>query len=384
MKIKRKFTLYNLIMLLAPIIIIGVISVCFLLIFIMKFPVEELYISRVQLLNPVIFSRVLGEFFKNNPNALLYAVVWIMLCIMVLMVTTTLITRRMTKSVEKPIKELSRAADSIRGGNLDFEVMGSDYDEIDNLCISLDEMRKELKKAQIKEAKIKHERSMLIANISHDIKTPVTSIKGYVSGIKDGVASTPEKLGRYLDTIYSKADTIDNMVNSLSFYSREQLSEGDFNFENTDLTVFLRVFTEDCGLDLERRGVGFTSDIQEEKICVRLDREKISRALLNLIDNGVKYGGENPQIEIAAFTKDNGAYITVKDNGIGIRNKDIDKVFESFYRADASRSVKGSGLGLGIVKEIIERHGGKIWLKSDGKDKGTLATVYLPVTEKEV
>lgn len=384
MKIRRKFTLYNLIMLLAPIIIIGVISVCFLIIFIMKFPVEELYISRMQLLNPVIFSRVLGEFFKNNPNALLYAVVWIMLCIIVLMVTTTLITGRMTRSIEKPIKDLSKAADSIRGGNLDFEVMGSDYNEIDNLCVSFDEMRKELKTAQIKEAKMKHERSMLIANISHDIKTPVTSIKGYVSGIKDGVASTPEKLKRYLDTIYSKADTIDNMVNSLSLYSKEQLSKGDFNFEKADLNGFLRDFTEDCKLDLERRGVGFKKDIPEDAAFVRLDKEKLSRALLNLIDNGVKYGGDNPQIKIGAFIKDKGAYITVSDNGIGIENKDIDKVFESFYRADASRSVKGSGLGLGIVKQIIERHGGKIWLKSEGTGKGTTVTIRLPLIGEEV
>lgn len=383
MRIKHKFTIYNLIMLITPIFLIGVISVCFLIIFIMKFPVEDLYISRVQLLNPRVFSQVLGEFFKSNPKALFYVAVWFLLCIITLIVTTTIVTRRMTISMERPVLELARAADSIRGGNLDFEVMGSDYEEIDTLCRSFDEMRKALRRAEIREAKLKHERTMLIANISHDIKTPVTSIKGYVDGIKDGVADTPEKLDRYLDTIKSKAETIDNMVNNLSSFSKMELSNQDFRFEAGDLNEFLNIFTEDYRLDLENRGVELINNISGEKSVVKLDYEKLSRAFSNIIDNAVKYGGEKPVVEISTFTRDKGAYAVIKDNGIGIDEIETEKVFETFYRVDSSRSVKGSGLGLGIVKQIIERHGGKIWLNSGGIGKGTTVTVYLPLTGEE-
>ena len=381
MKIKHKFTLYNIIMLITPILLIGVISVFFMLIFIMKFPVEELYITRAALLNPVIFSQALGEFFKSNPKALWYLFLWLFISISLMAASTTIVTRLMTKSIEKPINDLARAADYIKKGNLEFEVMGSEYDEIDNLCHNFDEMRKELRLAEKREEHMKRERSMLLANISHDLKTPITSIKGYIDGIRDGVADTPEKLSRYLDTIHAKADVIDNMVNNLSSFSKMELSSSDFHFENGDLNIFLKGFVDDYRLDLEKSKVLLIDNISNEKAMIRLDYEKISRAFANIVDNAVKYGSkENPTLTVSSFIRDGGVYVNIADNGIGIDEKDIGKVFESFYRADRSRSIKGSGLGLGIVKQIIEKHGGKIWLKSEGLGCGTTVTVYLPLT----
>ena len=101
-----------------------------------------------------------------------------------------------------------------------------------------------------------------------------------------------------------------------------------------------------------------------------------------MIDNAVKYGNaDNPALEISAFTRDGGAYVCVADNGMGIDENEIKNVFDGFYRVDSSRSIKGSGLGLGIAKKIVENHGGKIWLKSEGLGKGTTAVVYLPLAE---
>lgn len=382
MKIKNKFTLYNIIMLITPILLIGVISVCFLIIFILKFPVEELNITRASMLDPLVFSQALGEFFKGNPDAIGYVVLWLFLCVFLLVVSTTVATHFMTKSVEKPINDLARAADYIRDGNLNFEVMGSDYDEIDKLCTNFDTMRKELKMAQERESYMKKERSMLLANISHDLKTPVTSIKGYVEGIRDGIADTPEKMNRYLDTIYAKARVIDDMVNNLSMFSKLELSRMTFDFEEGDINVFLRGLVEDYRLDMEKNGVELVSNISDETAIVKIDYEKISRVFSNIIDNAVKYRNENnPMLEISTFTRDNGVYVCISDNGIGIEEKELKNVFEGFYRVDSSRSIKGSGLGLGIVKQIVEKHGGKIWLKSEGLGKGTTAIIYLPIAQ---
>ena len=124
MKIKNKFTIYNVIMLMTPIIMIGVISVCFIIIFILKFPVEELNITRASMINPQVFAQALGEFFKSNPEAIGYAVLWLALCFTLIIISTTVTTHLMTKSVEKPINELAKATELIRNGNLDFEVMG--------------------------------------------------------------------------------------------------------------------------------------------------------------------------------------------------------------------------------------------------------------------
>ena len=363
MKIKSKFTLYNIIMLITPILLIGVISVCFLIIFILKYPVEELNITRASMLDPFVFSQALGEFFKGNPGAIWSAALWLFICAAMIVASTTIATRLMTKSVERPINDLAAAADYIRGGNLDFEVMGSDYDEIDRLCSNFDAMRRELKMAQERESYMKKERSMLLANISHDLKTPVTSIKGYVEGIRDGVADTPEKMNRYLDTIYAKAETIDDMVNNLSMFSKLELSRMTFDFEKGDINVFLRGLIEDYRLDLEKNGVELVNKIPQEKAVVKIDYEKMSRVFSNIIDNAVKYRSENkPVLEITTFTRDKGVYVCISDNGIGIEEKELKNVFEGFYRVDSSRSIKGSGLGLGIVKQIVEKHGGKIWL----------------------
>ena len=382
MKIKSKFTLYNIIMLITPILLIGVISVCFLIIFILKFPVEELNITRTSMLDPFVFSQALGEFFKGNPGAIGYVVLWLFICVVLLVASTTIITRLMTKSIENPINDLAAAADYIRGGNLNFEVMGSDYDEIDRLCSNFDSMRRELKMAQERESYMKKERSMLLANISHDLKTPVTSIKGYVEGIRDGVADTPEKMNRYLDTIYAKAETIDDMVNNLSMFSKLELSRMTFDFEMGDINAFLRGLAEDYRLDIEKNGVELVNKIPQEKAVVKIDYEKMSRVFSNIIDNAVKYRSDNkPVLEITTFTRDKGVYVCISDNGIGIEEKELKNVFEGFYRVDSSRSIKGSGLGLGIVKQIVEKHGGKIWLKSEGLGKGTTAIIYLPIAE---
>lgn len=382
MKIKSKFTLYNIIMLITPILLIGVISVCFLIIFILKFPVEELNITRTSMLDPFVFSQALGEFFKGNPDAIGYVMLWLFLCVVLLVASTTIATHFMTKSVERPINDLAAAADYIRGGNLNFEVMGSDYDEIDRLCTNFDTMRRELKMAQERENYMKKERSMLLANISHDLKTPVTSIKGYVEGIRDGVADTPEKMNKYLDTIYAKAKVIDDMVNNLSTFSKLELSRMTFDFETGDINVFLRGLVEDYRLDMEKNGVELVSNISDETVAVKIDYEKMSRVFSNIIDNAVKYRNENnPMLEVTTFTRDNGVYVCISDNGIGIEEKELKNVFEGFYRVDSSRSIKGSGLGLGIVKQIVEKHGGKIWLKSEGLGKGTTAIVYLPIAE---
>lgn len=379
MKIKNKFAVYNIMMLITPILLIGVISVCFLIIFILKFPVEELNIPRAALIDPKVFSEAVGEFFKSNPAALWYMLLWAAICALILVLSTTVMTRLMSKSIENPINELDRAADYIREGNLNFEVMGSNYDEIDKLCSNFDAMRRELKKAQENEQCMKKERSMLLANISHDLKTPITSIKGYVEGIRDGVADTPEKMNRYLDTIHAKAEVIDDIVNNLSTFSKLELSRLTFNFETADINAFVNEFLEDYRLDFEKNNIKLINNISADTAYVKLDREKMSRVFANLADNAVKYKGEdNPSLEITTFTSDGGVYVYISDNGIGIEEKELQNVFDGFYRVDGSRSIKGSGLGLGIAKQIVEKHGGKIWLKSDGLGKGTTAVVYLP------
>ena len=380
MKIKTKFTIYNLIMLIAPIAMIGVISICFFLVFVMRFPVEEMHITRAALINPATLIRAVGTFFRDNPSAIYWVLVWATLCGLVLIITLTVLTNMLAHSITKPITALAEAADKVSDGDLSFEVLGSQYGEIDDLCANFENMRQSLKRAEEKERLMKRERSMLLANISHDLKTPVTSIKGYIEGIRDGIADTPEKTEKYLDTIYAKAVAIDDMVNNLSTLSKLELSKLQFDFAAADFIGFLRDFINDYRLDLEKNNMELTLGLPNEKAYVKLDYEKMSRVIANIIDNAIKYKkGNSGSLAVSVTIEDGGVYAHFTDDGIGIENSELRKVFEGFYRVDAARSIKGSGLGLGIAKQIVEKHGGKIWLRSPGEGKGTTAEIYLPI-----
>ena len=307
MKLKQKFTVSNLIMLITSIALVGVISVCFLIAFIMKYPVEDMHITRAALLNPLVLNKAIGDFFQKNPETILYVLAWALLCICVFAVTVTLFTRRLAMSIQKTIDELTSAADNIRNGDLSFQVMGSSCDEIDVLCQSFDSMRRTLKSAADKEKYMKEERSMLLANLSHDLKTPVTSIKGYIEGIRDGIADTPEKQKRYLDTIYSKAGMIDDMVNNLSIFSKLEMSKLNFEFTTGDINLFLRDFAEDFRLDIEKNDMRLALDIENTPATVKIDYEKMGRVFANLINNAVKYKKPGRgELKISSHIEDGG------------------------------------------------------------------------------
>jgi histidine kinase len=223
---------------------------------------------------------------------------------------------------------------------------------------------------------------MLIANISHDLKTPITSIKGYIDGINDGVADTPEKLSRYLNTIKSKADMIDDLVSNLSTFAKLEVSGLTFNTEQGDLRDLLLDVLDSYRIDLEQCGIELSIEISPTPLTVRIDGDKMRRVLTNIIDNSIKYRlPESKLLDVKCFADSGSAYIIIKDDGMGIAAGELTRVFDSFYRADSSRTsqIKGNGLGLGIAKQITEKNGGRLWLRSDGINKGTTVTLNLPL-----
>lgn len=382
MKIRQKFAFYNFILLLTPILFIGVLSVVFIIIFVLKFPVEQLYITRAALLNPLVLVSAIGAFFSNNPLAVLYVFAWAAISIAIGAVTTTIITKKMASHIENTIYSLRDNMDTIRNGNLNFEVIGSEYDELDDMCEAFDSMRRALIASRAKEEQLKHERNMLIANISHDLKTPITSIKGYIDGINDGIADTPEKMSKYLSTIRRKAGVVEELVSNLSIFSKLEISELTFDMRRIDMRDLVLDILDSYRIDFENAMVTPEIDLGKEPLPIMADSEKMRRAFNNLIDNALKYRrAESRKISIKCFSDSGSAYAVIEDDGMGINHAEINHVFDSFYRTDKSRTsqIKGNGLGLGIAKQITEKHGGKLWLRSEGENKGTTATICLPL-----
>lgn len=373
-------------MLAVPAALILFISALFLALFILKFPVEQLYVTRIQLLNPVLLFDVTLGFLSENPVAVGYIALWLVLCSLITILVTSVVTSKMSKRITSSIEELTVAAERVKGGNLAFEIIGSDMEEIDELCVSFDEMRCSLMSAEKREAALKNERSMMIANISHDLKTPVTSIKGYVDAINDGLASDPETLKRYLGVIRSKANAIESLINNMSTISRIEMSRLTMNFDEGEINDLVYETAAEYRADAELAGLSLETELTAKPTTVRLDYEKFRRVLINLIENSIKYSrAESKSIRLVTEAAENGVYVRVIDDGMGIEKEELGKVYDSFYRVDEARTshIKGSGLGLGIAKELVKLHGGRLWLVSDGKNKGTTANIYIPYKERK-
>ncbi len=272
-------------------------------------------------------------------------------------------------SVLSPLSRLQEATRQIRDGNLDFTLeVDTDDDEIGQLCQDFEEMRIRLKENAEEKVRNDLENKELISNISHDLKTPITAIKGYVEGIMDGVAASSEKLDKYIRTIYNKANDMDLLIDELTFYSKIDTNKIPYAYTKLNVVGYFGDCAEEVGLDMESRGIqfGYSNDV-DRAVVIIADPEQIKRVVNNIISNSVKYL-DKPKGVINIRVRDVGDFIQVeiKDNGRGIAVKDLPYIFDRFYRTDASRnsSQGGSGIGLSIVRKIIEDHGGRIWATS--------------------
>lgn len=282
------------------------------------------------------------------------------------------------RSAATPLVKLRKATQNIKDGNLDFVLDVEGTDEFAELCRDFEEMRRRLKESAEEKLVLDKENKELISNISHDLKTPITAVKGYVEGIMDGVADTPEKMDRYVRTIYNKTVEMDHLINELTFYSKIDTNRIPYTFSKLNVEDYFSDCAEEVGLELETRGIQLCyANYVDSDVQVIADGEQIRRVIHNIISNAIKYmdRGKGMKGIIQIRVKDVGDFVQVEieDNGKGIAAKDLPYIFDRFYRTDVSRnSAKGgSGIGLSIVRKILEDHGGKVWATSR-EDIGTI------------
>ena len=288
--------------------------------------------------------------------------------IVILILTAAIMVAWVYRSIWKPLGQLQEATKQIRDGNLDFTLEVEDDDEIGQLCQNFEEMRIRLKETTEEKIQYDKESKELISNISHDLKTPITAIKGYVEGIMDGVASSPEKLERYIRTIYNKANDMDRLIDELTFYSKIDTNKIPYVFAKINVADYFGDCIDEVGLDLDARGVDLRYfNYVDEDVLVIADAEQLKRVINNIIGNSLKYMDKKQGIiNIRILDVGDFVQIEIEDNGKGIGQKELPYIFDRFYRTDSSRnsSKGGSGIGLSIVRKIIEDHGGKIWATS--------------------
>lgn len=288
--------------------------------------------------------------------------------VIILVFTSIMLTQWIQKSVFVPVDQLNKAMRKIKEGNFDYALQTDVKGEIGDLYRNYEDMRLRLKESTEEEKQHEKQNKELVSNISHDLKTPITAIKGYVEGIMDGVADTPEKMDKYIKTIYNKANDMDRLINELTVYSGIDNNRIPYNFHRINVADYFGDCVEEVGLDLESKNIELNySNLADADTVVIADPEQMKKVINNIISNSVKYmDKQHGQIDIRILDEVDSIRVEIEDNGKGIAQKDLQRIFERFYRTDASRNSAqgGSGIGLSIVKKIIEDHGGYIWATS--------------------
>lgn len=279
------------------------------------------------------------------------------------------------RSIMHPLQKLGDATKRIAEGDLDFTLENKTQDEFGELCEDFENMRKRLKESAEDKIRDDEDSKELISNISHDLKTPITAIKGYVEGIMDGVADTPEKMDKYIKTIYNKANDMDRLIGELTMYSKIDTNRIPYNFKKVNVDDYFSDCVDEITIELEAKNISlnYFNYVEKDTIIIA-DPEQLKRIINNIISNSVKYiGNKKGALNIRINDDNDFIHVEIEDNGKGIAAKDLPYIFERFYRTDASRNSNqgGSGIGLAIAKKIIEAHGGQIWATSK-IDTGTI------------
>lgn len=308
--------------------------------------------------------------------------------VVVLILTGILLTSWLNQGIIKPMISLKNAMMRIEQGDLETPATTAEKGEVGELFEGFEKMRVRLKNSEEEKIRTEEANKELIRNISHDLKTPITSIKGYVEGIMDGVADTPEKMEKYIKTIYNKAGDMDYLIDELTMFSKIDANQIPYQFHRMNVGDYFSDCAEEVGLDLETKGIGFQYECDcDPGVEIYADPEQLKRVINNIISNSVKYKKDgDSRITLKVSLQDEKyVLVEIEDNGKGISGKELEKVFQRFYRTDASRNSKqgGSGIGLSIARKVVEDHEGSIWATGE---EGVGLTIHftLPVYKEKV
>ena len=331
---------------------------------------------RIMTLNQMIN---VGEYYRS-------LLIFVFITFLIVFVIASFIVQRQNmRNIIIPITDLTKEMEKLRIGELEIAITDKGYGEIRELGTAIEQLRLQLKNSIYYQQRVDENRKFLISSISHDLKTPVTSIRGYIDGVLDGVADTDEKKQYYLSKAIEKTKMINTMIEDLLLYSKLDLNQMTFEKDKVHIVKYIESCIEDSSEDFlrENKKIIFENKLSTTSF-VMIDVEKFKRVVQNIMDNAKRnIETQTGQLKIMLRETNSSVIIEFKDNGKGINNQDLPHIFERFYRADTAREVKGSsGLGLAIAKQIVEGLGGRIWAISE-TGQGASMIISLKKVKKE-
>ncbi len=319
-----------------------------------------------------------GDFVRDASRNIIPAVLGM---IVIATVLSYFFTLQLSKKITVPLDKLTEAAQRIQNGELSTKVEYKHDDEFGKVCDAFNKMQESLAISQEKNKAYEIARTEMVVGISHDIRTPLTSVKGYIKGIRDGVANSEEKREQYLEIAYRKACDMDILLQRLFHFSQVELGVIPCEKEEIDVNEFFGDISRESAAELKHIGAEFEMELPKDRVRAWFDVKLMHRVFQNLIENSIKYANKDDlKIKVSVSVENTATELKIvyRDNGEGVREEHITKLFDRFWRADSARATQngqGSGLGLYLVSEMINAHGGTIKAHNDN---GLVFTIIIP------
>lgn len=293
---------------------------------------------------------------------------------------------RLDKRIFEPIVKLQNGVQEIAQGNYNVNIDSDVENEIGLLIDSFNEMARKLAASQKLHHDYEENRKNLVANISHDLKTPIAAIQGYIEAILDGAADSKDKLEKYLRVIDNNTTYVNRLIDDLVLFSQLDINKLDFKFDEHEFKAYMDDLIEELRFELNERGFQLDYQVELERdFFVRMDGKRFCQAFRNIVGNAVKYGPDSGlMLKVQLYRQGEFLCLAVSDNGPGIPEDKLEHIFERFYRIDTERTkdLMSTGLGLAIARELIEAHGGRIEVESK-VGVGSRFTIVLPINGED-
>ena len=379
--VRRRIFLSNALMVLVTLAIFLVINVGVIKIY-AEYVEEELRTSAEKIVSEDELHDLVEDFTIHKNEFILLFLADGVLCIAVLVIMSQIFTGNLVKHIMEPLDELAAGAKRIKENDLTEDINYSGDIEFENVCDTFNKMQKHILREQEKNRKYEKARTDMIAGISHDLRTPLTAIRGTIKGLMDGIASTPEKQDRFLETAYRRTGEMDLLLNQLFYLSKIETGNMPITLRKIEISSFIKNYVQAKQGLMEAEKEELVEETKEITAEVAVDPEQLQRIFDNLLENSRKYGEKVPlKMKIGLRKTPGGILIRFSDNGVGVPENKLPHVFDEFYRVDESRNKKeGNGLGLYIVKYLIEAMGGTVWAENED---GFVVSMELPLGERK-
>lgn len=379
--VKRRIFLSNALMVLITLAVFLVINVGVIKVY-SEYVEEEVRVSAEKIVSEDGLEDLVEDFTIHRNEFIVLFLADGVLCIAVLVIMSQIFTGNLVKHIMEPLDELAAGAKRIRENDLTEDINYSGDIEFENVCDTFNKMQKHILREQEKNRKYEKARTDMIAGISHDLRTPLTAIRGTIKGLMDGIASTPEKQDRFLETAYRRTGEMDLLLNQLFYLSKIETGNMSITLRKIEISSFIKNYVQAKQGLMEAEKEELIEETKEITAEVAVDPEQLQRIFDNLLENSRKYGEKVPlKMKIDLRKMPGGILIRFSDNGVGVPENKLPYVFDEFYRVDESRNKKeGNGLGLYIVKYLIEAMGGTV--RAENED-GFVVSMELPLGERK-